>query len=493
MKVLALLLIVSGATLLPLTLNVEAHLDPPDDPALAVNVYLKSLELLQDEDDGIDGTAELIITWLVSHEAHDSAAGVITIDDFDWDVEQSRALDLYLYGHVECSPLNRLMLDIQVGEDDTDLATTIVAGVAGAVGSVVAAFLTSGTAVAVGAAGGGSGLISMFAGLNGMDDLGRAVLTVTSPGTYRLRGQGFVAVIEVTVATMGGSACAQPEPVPAELPEGVDRGLNERLEMGMRSFAVLEEAVQQSSMIGFEDGNPAGLSNVDITALRSELPRRILLGEVDPRVTIAVKMAADVSGGSPSSREALGSLYDARSLASAGDYLSSLNSYKAAWTLSLKTVFGDGRAVPAAGITVSVIDENGRPVDGIVVDMYQGDRLVLSARPEDGRVDNVTLEPGEYTVRVKTRFLGTDVDLASATLDAERVSNLTVVVSSIVVPVEWIPALGNLMVSLLLGLVSGQLAGKTMAGRDVKSRRIVGLATGMAVLTASFVLLQGLL
>ncbi len=491
-EVLALLLAVLATMLLPLTVNVDAHLDPPDDPALAVNVYLRSLELLQDEDDGVDGNAELIITWLVSHEAHGSAAGVITIDDFDWDVEQSRTLDAYLYGHVECSPLNRVMLDVQVAEDDTDLATTIVAGVAGAVGGVVAGFLTTGAAIAVGAAGGGSGLVSMFAGLNGVDDLGRAALTVTSPGTYRLRGQGFVAVLEVTVATMSGSACAQPEPVPAELPEGVDRSLDERLETGQRSFAALREAVQQSSTIGFEEGNPASLSNMDVATLRSELPRRILLGEVDPRVTIAVKMAADLSGGSRLSREALGDLYAARSLASAGEHALSLDSYEAAWILSLKTIFRV-EAAPASGITVSVVDEDGRPVDNVAVDVYRGDQLVLSVKPEDGKVENVTLEPGEYMVSVKTRFLSTDVGLASATFNVEEDANLTVVVSSIIVPVKWIPALGNLMISLFFGLFSGQLAGRAVAGKKAGTRRAVGLAAGLAALVLSFVILQGLL
>ena len=490
-----LLVVVVLATVLPLTMSVEGHLDPPSSPSLTVDVYLKNIRLLEDQDDGIDGNAELIIGWLVSHEAHGSRAGVVTIDDFNWDYEQSRDLNLHLYSHVECSPLNRIILDVQVKEDDSDAITTIIAGVGAAVGGVVAGVLTTGTAVVVGIAGGASGLVSLFASLNAVDDLGRALLTVTGPGTYKLRGQGFEATFEVTVSSRPNPACSPPQPAPAaSLPEGVDRSLEERVEQGRSSFDTLRDAVRRASTVGAEAGNPADLSNEEVEEMRSVLPRTILLDVVDPWITLVAKMAADTSGGSPASSEALGRLYEARSLASRGEFDLAIDSYEAAWMVSVKEIFGDCRyGGTVTGAMISVVDENRRPVKNVVVELYRGSDPVLSVEPEDGVVRNFALEPGAYQVRVKTKFLGMGVDVASATLNLEESTNLTVVVYSMLVPIEWIPALGNLVVALLLGAVSSQIAGRALSSRDERTRRIISIAAGLGVIIVSFTLLQGLL
>ncbi|NJE25415.1 hypothetical protein E3E22_02000 [Thermococcus sp. MV5] len=107
---LSLSLVVSSAT---------AHFDPPDSPAIQVNVYLLGVSLSEDMDDGWNGYADIIGKYRIVHKGHESKNGNIEMIYYDWDTLKGKMGYIpkrLLYSHKECSPLNEITINVDLEE-----------------------------------------------------------------------------------------------------------------------------------------------------------------------------------------------------------------------------------------------------------------------------------------------------------------------------------------------------------------------------------------
>ncbi len=110
-----------------LTEPVKAHLDPPSNPKIKVEVWVTSITLLSDQDDG-GGDAEIVAILHTAQKNHDNNSIMIRIDDFDWDDGPTRIIDKKIYEHEECSPLSDITLYAEVMEEDQDIITDLLVG-----------------------------------------------------------------------------------------------------------------------------------------------------------------------------------------------------------------------------------------------------------------------------------------------------------------------------------------------------------------------------
>ncbi len=106
---------------------VGAHFDPPGQPAVQVNVYLLGVSLNEDMDDGLNGYADIIGSYKVTHKGHTRREGKIDMIYYDWDTLKGRMGYIpkrLLYSHKECSPVSELTVDISMEEYNTVFSNT---------------------------------------------------------------------------------------------------------------------------------------------------------------------------------------------------------------------------------------------------------------------------------------------------------------------------------------------------------------------------------
>jgi hypothetical protein len=322
--------------------QVKAHLDPPKPPAIRVQVILKSITLNQDQDDGIDGNAEVAVAYAIAHTNHDSAAGIIEIDDFNWDDGPTRTFGptgTIVYDHEECTPFEGVTVWFEVLEDDSDLFTIIVGTVVAVAGGIVATIYSTGTAVIWACIGGGGVFTAMGAGINGADNLGLGTASTTQPGVYTVNTWGSdgstTIEYEVRVTATDTPGCEGEHA--SMIDDAVFRGVGERLEEGGAQFDKLREAIDLACAIQVEEGNPRGLSDDEIENISVEFPRRLLTEVIDPWITLIVKAGTDVAP--DGAYQAQEELQLARTYTRDGYFSNAIDAYENAWSLSLMNIF----------------------------------------------------------------------------------------------------------------------------------------------------------
>jgi len=178
---------------------IYAHLDPPGPPKIKVTVILDSLKLLNNQDDGIDGNAEIVLGWMVNQEGHGSKNGKEFKDDLNWDVSPRWDIGKVIWEHEECSPMSKVNVAFTVVESDQDLELT-VASVGASMAGIASVFASAGpVGITITVVSGIVGIVSGIVGeLNGDDELGGVMDTVGKPGTYKTITQGKDGSAEIT-------------------------------------------------------------------------------------------------------------------------------------------------------------------------------------------------------------------------------------------------------------------------------------------------------
>lgn len=462
----------------------EADFDPPSNPPIQVDVTLKKITLQQDQDDGIDGNAEVVIGFTVAHTNHDNNAGSITIDDFNWDAGSSRDLNIAIYSHVECTKFTGVILTIQVVEDDSDIFATVTLTVVAVIAGIVATVASTGTAVVAAVVGGGSVLGALGFQLNSSEDLGQGSDSTTTAGTRTLKtrgsGGGTDIEYEVKLTTLSESNdCAgQPVRTASVIPDS-----SMRLEEGSAQFATLRETIGQASTITVEAGNPRGLTTTQMAGLQTEFPRALLQTLVDPWMTLIVKLGTDVGG---ENLVALDAIEDARDAISAGDFLGAVDLYEQAWSVSLGRIFSSGVIGGPSSVTIDVVDSlTGELPNNVVVEVLQGSVPVFSTVSSGGSAETI-LAPGTYSVSVKTRVFGFPINLASQQFSVVGPTHLTVTVSALFIPVNLIPNAAFAAVSLIPGLVVNSFSKRLLRKRGFRRGGVIGALLGAATFAASY-------
>lgn len=109
------------ASMLLIPISAFSHLDPPSPHKHKVTVTLDSLQLLEDQDDGIDGNAEVTLSWSIVYATHDKAAGIESIDNLDFDPPATTGqwnINKVMLTHIDCEPLEQIVVNFQVVEGD---------------------------------------------------------------------------------------------------------------------------------------------------------------------------------------------------------------------------------------------------------------------------------------------------------------------------------------------------------------------------------------
>ncbi|AIF69245.1 hypothetical protein PAP_04150 [Palaeococcus pacificus DY20341] len=135
----------------------EAHFDPPGQPAVQVNVYFIGMSLSEDMDDGANGYADIIGRYKVTHSGHSTRDGKISMFYYDWDTLKGQAGYIkkqLLYSHKECSPVTPINVEVSMEEYNTIFSNT---------------------------------------------QLGSGSITITKPGIYEIKLDKGKAIIEVKV------------------------------------------------------------------------------------------------------------------------------------------------------------------------------------------------------------------------------------------------------------------------------------------------------
>lgn len=112
-------MLVAGMLLIPI--SAFSHLDPPAPHKQKVTVTLDSLQLLEDQDDGIDGNAEIILSWSILYATHDKASGIEQNDALDFDPPATTGrwdINKVMLTHTDCEPLEQIVVHFQVIEND---------------------------------------------------------------------------------------------------------------------------------------------------------------------------------------------------------------------------------------------------------------------------------------------------------------------------------------------------------------------------------------
>ncbi|MEB3778865.1 MAG: hypothetical protein GSR85_01335 [Desulfurococcales archaeon] len=577
-----------------LPLNVYSHLDPPGNPPIRVEVKLLDIELLSDQDDGLNGETELIVKWTLAHSGHFLSSssktrevpGILTITGLNYDYSdlRSKSFNKIMYSHVECTPMSPIFMNAEFIEDDTDTITQILSGIAAA-GTGLAATLVSlggGSALIVASLASGSALsniINLAASINGNDYLGEASIIINSPGKYRLESDHVAMNIEVTVTpAVGEGSCDIPRGVkqvttPRQVTETVtstitapERGTatvtytttvektttitittlisettprqttspqitqtpsgitityeevpglttsttidplllplieksQKELEKDIEKykakdreyFKVYKSAINMSMNIMPEEGNPGGMILEQVDLLRRSIPVKILLESLDPLVLEIANLASATST-SDTPLDAIRYLSKAREDVASERYINAVDSYRLAWEKSLEAILASRcpcieARTGISTLSVNIVDESMNPVEGVIVDVYGNKGLILTTISGE-KPKTLTLEPGDYIIKASIEFLGRQFTVGSTSLSLREPTEVTVVVSSILVPVAWIPVVSDGIAGLLASIIAYKLY---QATRPQGSARAASLAIAAVIGIMVFALLR---
>lgn len=412
-----------------------AHLDPPGPPELEVSVTAESLRLTQDQDDGFDGNAELLLMANTTHVDHGQDTRQFKTDDYSWDtvtyappnfrrVLRRTAPDWWLkaqhptiWKHTECSPRSTVTVGTTLIEVDTELTDQVV----GALASTAA-----GTAAgaAYGAAFGGTGaipgaivgfIVSLAASLNGNDDLGVGSGTIPDNGTKTVESRGPDGGADIKFS---GTTTAYDRPCNPTSTEHAYLTPGDRAAL---IFRPMEQAVAAIPGMRAEPGNPAQLTEAQLEDIRRTWTRTAM-GLAEAAVGAEVEAAKGYVGYAPAAEMFLA----ARELDGL-DPAAALELYEGAFMQAVvardETVPADGEVEPALHFSLSLTPDfistkPGRnpvvlasalgaagPVALTVSELPAGMDAEISAVSDGSSVYQVTLSigdvvPGMYTVRL---------------------------------------------------------------------------------------------
>jgi len=274
--------------------------DPPGPPPIGISVEVLSVELLQDQDDGLDGNAELILVVSARSRAG-SAIIAASKDDLNWDETHVWTVAESAVLGQECTPASDIVFVGTLAELDNGVKEQVLNILRVAVRT---AFMTwwSGWAGAAGSL--AAGLVSSTVlYLNGNDDLGTGstVLTGGSWGTISLNGADGSAQIRVTSRVdqlPDRGQCGAPQ---KQVPEGKEEQTKyDKNRIIAKVFEPLKESYWTIFYeVEYEKGNPAGLSRSQILALQKSLLSYYLRWPESIAALLiadAYRRGADVSG-----------------------------------------------------------------------------------------------------------------------------------------------------------------------------------------------------
>lgn len=413
---------------------VAQHPDPPSNPAIQTVIDVAELTFLTDQDDGVDGCAELLlivqVNWGGSHGVSTwLLTRTIDMDDGNrWVVFPPRVPNVFT--HTECSPVFEPAIDTYGYELDGDLCwlseLVVIAGggALGAVGGPAGAALGASIAYLT---------ADLLSELNGNDVLARNTdYTFTAESNYI--NLGFQEFCEVARAVAPGAAVPAPPggvvpPPPSDFPVGppdedfhtykaplyraaaaasptpegrqqylamAEFGIDEYHTFGRSAcyaegqFGRLIDVLDQIDAVTLETGADISLTQVQLEA-SLERGRGLTVG-VAYIVAAQEYSEAAIRGADPALLVEVSRLMGlARSFAESGSYAESIRHYEKATTLVMGEIhptFGAGASLddgPPLGVRLT--GSSRFPGDS-------GSQVVYTNRPNAiGSVtdDNVTL------------------------------------------------------------------------------------------------------
>jgi len=240
---------------------------PKPGDKVKVTVTLDSFKLLEDQDDGADGNAEIVLGWVAGQDGVGSNHGTEVKDDLNWDVSPEWKIDKKIWEGEDCWPMKKVIVVFTVVESDQMTELDTIANVAGAV---------AGIAQYIPKIGKGIKIVSVVAKalpkvaklINGDDDLGGNTDSALAPGTYKTitKGEDGSAEITWTVKIEVISKCPSPQPpTPPPSPKVPVK------EFGEAIRDILEK-VPHSKM---ESGTP-DITLEEFESLKREAPQQIM-------------------------------------------------------------------------------------------------------------------------------------------------------------------------------------------------------------------------
>ncbi len=245
--------------------------DPPGPPPIEVRIEILAVELLQDQDDGVDGNAELLLVVKAKSNAGSISAEAYTTD-LNWDETNRWIIARMLTLGKECSPPSRVIISASLAEVDNGAKEQVVNILKTAAQAALFKMWKGWPGAATSIAGG-----VMTAGLlylNGNDDLGKGAVALEGEkdGIILLDGPDGSARVEVGIhvdVLKDEGQCKTPPPPLTEV-------LTEKVRDFKKIIAKVFEPLKESYWtifyeVNYEKGNPAGLSGTQMRELRKSL------------------------------------------------------------------------------------------------------------------------------------------------------------------------------------------------------------------------------
>ena len=208
----------------------SSHQDPPSPPTIVVRVYLESFKFLEPQNDGLfDNNAEPVFSWVLTHIGHasetdspipaprtGSESNADLADGTTWMINKQ------IYFHLECTPLNPIVMGFVVKESDQDIGASIAVlsvALAGMVVTTLTTAVVAAPAIAIAAL-----ATVLIIQLNGDEDKGAGASEGGGggPGTFTTKTSGADGGAEikwrVEVEERSAAGCATPSPTPSPTP-----------------------------------------------------------------------------------------------------------------------------------------------------------------------------------------------------------------------------------------------------------------------------------
>ncbi|NUL82101.1 MAG: hypothetical protein HUU60_05165 [Armatimonadetes bacterium] len=292
--------------------------DPPRPPVIKADVFVRSIILTADQDDGLDGNAELYLTVNVNAGKCGQRTKSYEID-YDWDTDHARGIFDTIWSHLECTPRREITVGTALIEVDSDLSTNIMSGLAGAAAGLAVGAI-GGPVGAIGGAAAGF-VVGLVLSLNGNDDLGVGSGVVPENGLMRIQSRGpdggADIFIDGATTDQAGSNCHTSPPAPPRNPPNVRT---------QQVYNPLQESLPLVPMIVSESGNPGNLDDDEIAGIRKTLERSVL-GLAALGAATEIEQAYGFLG----VNEAIALYHQARAADQLGDSAEALQKYREAF------------------------------------------------------------------------------------------------------------------------------------------------------------------
>jgi len=180
---------------------------------IKVTVTLDSFKLLEDQDDGADGNAEIVLGWVAGQDGVGSNHGTEVKDDLNWDVSPEWKIGKKIWEGEDCWPMKKVVVVFTVVESDQTTELDTIANILGIVAGIAQYIPKIGKEIKVVSVV-ADALAKVAKLINGDDDLGANTDSAIAPGTYKTitKGEDGSAEITWTVKTEVISKCPSPQP-----------------------------------------------------------------------------------------------------------------------------------------------------------------------------------------------------------------------------------------------------------------------------------------